>query len=1484
VTISGTNFGSSQGSSTVKFNGTTATASSWSSTQIVVTVPGGTTTGAVLVNVNSVNSNGYNFYGGTSAYLNSFSPITGSVGTSVTISGGNFGSTQGSSTVKFNGTTATPTSWGDNQIVAPVPSGTTTGALIVHVGGVGTNGINFYGGASPYLTSISPSLGSVETLVTVNGGNFGSTQGSSTVKFNGTTATPTSWGDNQIVAPVPSGATSGNVIVNVGGTGSNGINFTGATSPYITNLSPHMGPAGTSITITGSNFGSTQGSSTVKFNGITATPTNWSATQIITPVPSGTTTGPVLITVGGAGSNGYNFYGGSSAYLGGVSPGSGSVGTSVTITGGNFGSTQGSSTVTFNGTAGTPTSWSDTQIVVPVPSGATTGNVIVTVSGTGTNGQAFTVSPLITSVAPSTGSAGTSVTIAGSNFGATQGSSTVQINGASASVTSWSSASIAAAVPAGATPLGYVYVTVGGLTSNGEAFHVTPTISSIDPSLISSGTPVTVAGSAFGATQGTSTVSFNGVAGTPTSWGNTQVVVPVPSGATSGNLTVTVGGQTSNGTAFTIVDPPGITSSVFPAANGSGWHNMNVTVTFTCTAGDLALASCSDPEAVTSEGLDFLATGRAEDVNGNAASTTVTLDIDKTQPTLTITSPENGDSTSSSSITVTGTLSDTLSGTSGVTCNGTATSLSSGSFSCDVSLNVGLNLLVIRGTDVAGNVSAANFHITRTGSLGTPTTLQITPTGVNMVVGETQQFTVVDQDGRPRPDATWAVDDTDIATIPDEDTPELTAVDVGEVTLTATIGSASAEVEINVLSGTSLPDGTVRWAAPTAAGQSPQQIVHARMAAGAPHFYSIEGSVAGDGVRALTADGRQLWVKQFASIVQAWPDANGGVLLQTATQLVSLDPLTGAQLWAYEALGLQSRNLAIGHDGTIFDHQRHFGSGSNFSNIVSSHQSLLVALDGGVGVPRASYQVPPSTYFSSNCSGSSISSGPSGNFASQPSIAPDGTALMMFRIDHRVTLGCAPNTHDKTLSLLKMTPDGSVTITEIEQINWVEGQGGPGGVPDIWYTSVIPDGQGGVLNFWWRTEPDEFHVGRVSSAGVSDFTLPFTDSAPEEMVLGQDGIAYAANGGEIIAFDISSGNVVWDYDPDGGIHLIASTADGGLVAKVNGEGNVQTVVRFDSEGGATFDEWTGENLQYDVSGFWLGRLVSTDTLQVLVAPTVILSDAVWYSPDQGGALASVSLLSVTGASKTGPNQAAISDVLLRIQNALPSFPACNNWLQGPGQSGGSFIQDLRSNSFFGHGTVKLDGELYHDGGAFTGTHNRDLSAIGGLLPNMVITVNDIGPFFRSYRDNKINRPYAWGPRKYPGASEQARNLIMIHEVAHGVGKVNFLPDLADGDAGGANDLAVDMNCRALIDGPIIENLSPNTGPVATQVTITGKNFGSEQQNSTVKFHNGVVVTPTTWTDTQIVVSVPAGAQTGNVTVTVGGGQTGQSATKNFGVQ
>ena len=94
-------------------------------------------------------------------------------------------------------------------------------------------------------------------------------------------------------------------------------------APVITSLSPSTASAGTAtaVTITGSNFGATQGSSTANFyyrSGqptIPATVTSWSDTSITCIVPVGTVSGypgsagsgPVTVTTAGATSAGYPF-------------------------------------------------------------------------------------------------------------------------------------------------------------------------------------------------------------------------------------------------------------------------------------------------------------------------------------------------------------------------------------------------------------------------------------------------------------------------------------------------------------------------------------------------------------------------------------------------------------------------------------------------------------------------------------------------------------------------------------------------------------------------------------------------------------------------------------------------------------------------------------------------------------------------------------------------------------------------------------------------------------------------------------------------------------------------------------------------------------------------------------------------------------------------------------------------------------------------
>src|SRR5215813_2652551 len=56
--------------------------------------------------------------------------------------------------------------------------------------------------------------------------------------------------------------------------------------------------------------------------------------------------------------------------------------------------------------------------------------------------------------------------------------------------------------------------------------------------------------------------------------------------------------------------------------------------------------------------------------------------------------------------------------------------------------------------------------------------------------------------------------------------------------------------------------------------------------------------------------------------------------------------------------------------------------------------------------------------------------------------------------------------------------------------------------------------------------------------------------------------------------------------------------------------------------------------------------------------------------------------------------------------------------------------------------------------------------------------------------------------------------------------------------------------------PVVSSVSPNFGPVGTSVTISGSGFGDDQGSSTLSICNAPV-TPSTWSDTSIIASVPA---------------------------
>lgn len=81
---------------------------------------------------------------------------------------------------------------------------------------------------------------------------------------------------------------------------------------------------------------------------------------------------------------------------------------------------------------------------------------------------------------------------------------------------------------------------------------------------------------------------------------------------------------------------PVIVSQVSPQPNPDGWNNSDVTVTFTAYDSFSGIAAVSEPVTVTTESKDQMIGGEAIDLAGNRATTSVTLNIDKTPPQVSI--------------------------------------------------------------------------------------------------------------------------------------------------------------------------------------------------------------------------------------------------------------------------------------------------------------------------------------------------------------------------------------------------------------------------------------------------------------------------------------------------------------------------------------------------------------------------------------------------------------------------------------------------------------------------------------------------------------------------------------------------------------------------------------------------------------------------------------------------------------------------------
>ena len=328
-------------------------------------------------------------------------------------------------------------------------------------------------------------------------------------------------------------------------------------APVITSATPTTGGVGTQVTVAGAAFGFEQGTSMLWLGTKPATVVSWDDAQIVASVATGSMSGTVQVRRLDATSNAIAFTVLTPTITSVTVSGDG---TQVTITGSGFGGAQGAGQVWLGTAAGTVTSWTNTQIVATAAAGSSTGNVQILQGGVWGNALPFTpanLPPHVDFIWPNTGSAGTPVTVYGSGFGASQGTGTVSIGGAAASVNSWSDSVVSATVAAGAKT-GVLKVQQQGVWSNAKTFTVpsgTSTQVTLTPNVISL---------VVGGTRSIQSLSDQGTAVTGLAWTSSDPAIialstddpPVLTAVAPGNATVSAGDASADVTVYAAANMP----------------------------------------------------------------------------------------------------------------------------------------------------------------------------------------------------------------------------------------------------------------------------------------------------------------------------------------------------------------------------------------------------------------------------------------------------------------------------------------------------------------------------------------------------------------------------------------------------------------------------------------------------------------------------------------------------------------------------------------------------------------------------------------------------------------------------------------------------------------------------------------------------------------------------------------------------------------
>jgi hypothetical protein len=414
---------------------------------------------------------------------------------------------------------------------------------------------------NPEIASVFPAEAAVGETIVISGKNFA---GATDVVFGEVSAGIATKTDVEILTVVPASLLAGTTTISVKAEDktSNQVTFTVLESvPEITSIAPAKGSSGMEIVIKGKHFRTI---SSVGFGDTDVTTfalkTDTTAKVTVPTLDLGVI--DVTVTTEGGTSEKFTFTVVGKPEITSILPIIGPIGKVVTIKGKFFEETS----KVFFGEGQAEFQVKDaTTIEATVPATATTGKVkVITPGGEAISSQTYTIkdAPTITSFTPASGIVGAVITINGSNFDG--GSLAVKFgSGTASTVTLANAQKLTAKVPATATTGKITVTTAAGSATSNDNFTVigAPVITSVSPESGVIGADVTINGKDF---TGVTELKFNETvvaAANYTVVSSLQIKTKVPSGASSGKISVkAVGGTGLSPNSFTVQVPPVITS------------------------------------------------------------------------------------------------------------------------------------------------------------------------------------------------------------------------------------------------------------------------------------------------------------------------------------------------------------------------------------------------------------------------------------------------------------------------------------------------------------------------------------------------------------------------------------------------------------------------------------------------------------------------------------------------------------------------------------------------------------------------------------------------------------------------------------------------------------------------------------------------------------------------------------------------------------